>query len=134
MCAPTGQPIPFGSPEPSASTYPKSFNPSGGIPPAGVSVSGESARGTPLRHRPQIFAASSSGSIVSLFDCKKSSKATTSVSTCLKTAKLPFRPSCSRLGYVVVRSIFPQDEEPWLAGLLVIGRIASPGRRGWSAS
>ena len=86
-----------------------------------------------MRHRPHIFAASSSGSILSLFDCKKSSKPTTSVSTFLKTAKLPFRPSSSRLGYVVVLSVFPQDEEPWLAGLLVIGAIAAPGRREWWA-
>ena len=98
MCAPTGQRIPFGSPEPSAFTYSKSFNCSGEIPPAGLSVSGDKARGTPLRHRPHIFAASSSGSILSLFDCRKSSKPTTSVSTFLKTAKLPFRPSSSRLG------------------------------------
>ncbi len=123
MCAPTGQWIPFGSPEPSAFTYSKSFNCSGEIPPGGLSVSGDRARGTPLRHRPHIFAANSSGSILSLLDCRKFSKPTTSVSTFLKTAKLPFRPSCSRLGDVVVRGVFPQDEEPWLAGLLVVRRI-----------
>ena len=35
MCAPTGQRIPFGSPEPSAFTYSKSFNCSSEIPPPG---------------------------------------------------------------------------------------------------
>ncbi len=134
MCAPTGQRSPFGSPERSERTYSKSFNCSGEIPAAGLSVSGDKARGTPLRHRPHIFAASSSGSILSRFDCKKSSKPTTSASTFLKTAKLPFSTQCSRLGYHVVLSVFAQDEEPWLAGLLVIRviafRAAADGGRG----
>ena len=41
---------------------------SGGNPPAGLSLSGDKASGTPLRQRPHILAASSSGSILSLFD------------------------------------------------------------------
>ena len=63
------------------------------MPPGGLSVSGDNASGTPLRQRPHILAASSSGSILSLFDCRKFSKPTTSVPIILKTAKLPFRPS-----------------------------------------
>src|SRR5271163_1597053 len=69
MWAPTGQRRPFGSPDPSAFTYSKLFSCSGGIPPGGLSVSGDKARGTPLRHRPHILTASSSGLILSLFDC-----------------------------------------------------------------
>jgi hypothetical protein len=71
----------------------ESFSFSGESPPGGLSVSGDRARGTPLRQRPQIFAASSSGSIWSFFDCRKFSKPTTSVQIILKTAKLPFSPS-----------------------------------------
>src|SRR5437868_7239436 len=86
MCAPTGHRSPFGSPDPSGFTYSKLFSCSGGIPPGGLSVSGDKAKGTPLRQRPHILAASSSGSILSLFDCKKFSNPTTSVMIILKTA------------------------------------------------
>ena len=86
-------------------------------------MSGDKARGTPLRHRPHIFAASSSGSILSLFDCKKSSKPDDVGLDLLEDRKAAVQAELSRLGYHVVLSVFPQDEEPWLAGLLVIGVI-----------
>jgi hypothetical protein len=108
MCAPTGQRRPPGSPDPSGFTYSKLFIWSEEIPPAGWSVSGDKARGTPLRQRPHILAASSSGSILSLYDCRKFSNPATSVSIILKTAKLPFR--CSRLRHKVILSLFPQDK------------------------
>ena len=47
-------------------------------PPGGESVSGESTSGTPFLQRPQIFAARNSGSILSLFLCRKLSNQTTS--------------------------------------------------------
>ena len=124
MCAPTGQRNPFGSPEPSAFTYSKLFSCSSEIPPGGLSVSGDNARGTPLRQRPQILAARSSGSILSLFDCRKFSNPTTSVTIILKTSKAAVQAEFSRLRHEVILRIILQDEEPGFAWLLVIRRIS----------
>ena len=77
-----------------------------------------------MRHRPHIFAASSSGSILSLVRLQELFEANDVGLDLLEDRKAAVQAECSRLGYVVVLSVFPQDEEPWLAGLLVIGRIA----------
>ena len=52
----------------------------------------------------------------------------------LEDRKAAVQAQGSRLGYLVVHRVFPQDEEPWLARLLVIGLIvlraaANGGRR-----
>ena len=52
----------------------------------------------------------------------------------LEDGKAAVQAECPRLGYHVVHSVFPQDEEPRLARLLVIGLDSSPGRREWWAS
>src|SRR5208282_3984431 len=96
MCAPTGQRSPFGSPDPSAFTYSKLFICSSGIPSGGLSVSGDNARGTPLRQRPQIFEAS----------------------------KATIQAEFSGLWDEVTLGIVAQDEKPGFAWLLVIRRIA----------
>ncbi len=68
----------------------------------------------------------------SLFDCKKSSNPTTSVSTFLKTLRgATVQPYGWRLRHLVVESLLPQDEEPWLARMLVIRLIEIPVRPEW---
>ena len=134
MWAPTGQRIPFGSPEPSACTYSKSFHCSGGRPSGGLSVSGDKARGTPLRHRPHIFAASSSGIDLVPVRLQERFEGDDVGLDLLEHSEAAVQAQCSRLGHVVAPRVFPQHEEPGLAGFLVIGqmglRAAADGGRG----
>ena len=130
VCA-DGTADPLRSPEPSAFTYSKSFNCSGEIPPAGLSVSGDKAR----ERRCAIARTSLPRAVQDRFclcSTAENLKANDVGLDLFEHGKAPVEAKCSRLRYHVVLSVFPQDEEPWLAGLLVIRGIVSGRREWWS--
>ena len=105
MCAPTGTRKPLGSPDPSEFTYSKLFRFSGEMPPGGRSVSGERESGTPLRHRPQSLAASSSGSISLLVRLQEFLEADDVRPDHLEHGKAAIAAQFGRLGHEVILSL-----------------------------